>query len=151
MPPETRFDPGIGLTLLRPLAAKVPFTLETPSVLEQSSEPDTFPGDEDARLYWIDGVRHHRAVRLVFVTGAGTFWGIEETDMPSPPILDAPSFTRRLGNRTFQFYYSGATLHMVVLRRGAATYWVVNTLLNSLSNETMIAIAQGLKPLRAAG
>jgi hypothetical protein len=26
-------------------------------------------------------------------------------------------------------------------------YWVVNTLLNKLSNETMIAIAEGLKPL----
>jgi hypothetical protein len=38
---------------------------------------------------------------------------------------------------------------MVVLR-GAndARYWVVNTLLESLSNETMIAIAKGLKPAR---
>jgi hypothetical protein len=150
VPPETRFDPSAGLALLRPLATKVPFELETPTVLERSSQPDTFPGDVDARLYWIDGVRRHRAVRLVFVTGAGTFWGIEETDMPSPPILAAPSFTRHLGNRAFEFYYSGADLHMVVLRRGAVTYWVVNTLLNSLSNETMIAIAQGLKPIRSA-
>ena len=36
---------------------------------------------------------------------------------------------------------------MVVLRQGGATYWVVNTLLDSLSNETMLAIAKGLKPL----
>jgi hypothetical protein len=36
---------------------------------------------------------------------------------------------------------------MVVLRAGGATYWVVNTLLDSLSNETMIEIAKGLKPL----
>ena len=36
---------------------------------------------------------------------------------------------------------------MVVLRQGGATYWVVNTLLDSLSNETMIAIAKGLRPL----
>jgi hypothetical protein len=36
---------------------------------------------------------------------------------------------------------------MVVLRSGGATYWVVNTLLNSLSNETMLAIARGLRPL----
>ena len=44
-------------------------------------------------------------------------------------------------------YYSGTHLHMVVLRQGGATYWVVNTLLDSLSNETMLAIAKGLKPL----
>jgi hypothetical protein len=36
---------------------------------------------------------------------------------------------------------------MVVLRQGGSTYWVVNTLLDSLSNETMLAIAKGLKPL----
>ena len=39
---------------------------------------------------------------------------------------------------------------MVVLHRGKATYWVVNTLLDSLSNETMLAIAKGLKPLTGA-
>ena len=42
---------------------------------------------------------------------------------------------------------TGSNLHMVVLHRGKATYWVVNTLLDSLSNETMLAIAKGLKPL----
>ena len=36
---------------------------------------------------------------------------------------------------------------MVVLRHGGASYWVVNTLKNLLSNETMLAIAKGLKPL----
>jgi len=34
-----------------------------------------------------------------------------------------------------------------VLRQGKTTYWVINTLLDSLSNETMLAIAKGLKPL----
>ncbi|MDP9308798.1 MAG: hypothetical protein M3P15_10910 [Actinomycetota bacterium] len=29
----------------------------------------------------------------------------------------------------------------------AATYWIVNSLLDSLSNETMLAIARGLRPL----
>jgi hypothetical protein len=38
---------------------------------------------------------------------------------------------------------------MVVLRVGDASYWVVNTLLDSLSNETMLAIAKGLKPMAA--
>jgi hypothetical protein len=34
-----------------------------------------------------------------------------------------------------------------VLRAGGASYWVVNTLLDSMSNETMLAIAKGLRPL----
>jgi hypothetical protein len=35
---------------------------------------------------------------------------------------------------------------MVVFRKGGATYWVVNTLRDELSNETMLAIARGLRP-----
>ena len=37
---------------------------------------------------------------------------------------------------------------MVVLTENRTTYWVVNTLDDALSNETMIAIARGLRPLR---
>jgi hypothetical protein len=36
-----------------------------------------------------------------------------------------------------------------VLRTKDASYWVVNTLLDKLSNETMIAIAKGLRPVGA--
>jgi hypothetical protein len=36
---------------------------------------------------------------------------------------------------------------MAVLQTSTGNYWVVNTLLDSLSNETMLAIAKGLKPL----
>ena len=39
---------------------------------------------------------------------------------------------------------------MIVLRHGDDSYWVVNSLLDNLSNETMIAIAKGLKPIAAA-
>jgi hypothetical protein len=35
----------------------------------------------------------------------------------------------------------------VVLRTNDATYWVVNTLRDTLSNETMLAIARGMRPL----
>jgi len=52
-----------------------------------------------------------------------------------------------LGGRPYDLYYNGPHLHMIVLREHAATYWVVNTLLDSLSNETMIAIARGLTPV----
>jgi hypothetical protein len=39
---------------------------------------------------------------------------------------------------------------MVVLRTKHARYWVINTLLDRLSNETMLAIAKGLRPLPRA-
>jgi hypothetical protein len=35
---------------------------------------------------------------------------------------------------------------MVAFEENDAVYWVSNTLLDSLSNETMLAIAKGLRP-----
>jgi hypothetical protein len=72
---------------------------------------------------------------------------VQETDFTGAPALSDRSFHRIINGRAYDLYYSGNRLHMVVLRQNGATYWVVNTLLDSLSNETMIAIARGLKPL----
>jgi LCP family protein required for cell wall assembly len=150
VPATVRYDPSVGLSLLQPLVKRVPFKLEVPTVLDQYSQPDTLPGDKSSRLYWIDQGHHKKAVRLVFRNYAGEFWGIEETDMPDPPILEDRSFRRAIKGREYSLYYTGSHLHMVVLRVHERSYWVVNTLLDSLSNETMLAIAKGLKPMAAA-
>jgi len=146
-PPVVRFDRGPGDELLKSLVSKVPFRLEVPTVLERNSYPDTLPGDQSVRLYWIQG--HHKAIRMVFRTGGNEFWGIQETNWADAPVLADRSFQHDLGGREFSLYYTGPHLHMVVLRVGDRSYWVVNTLLDSLSNETMLAIAKGLKPLTA--
>jgi LCP family protein required for cell wall assembly len=147
VPPAVRTDPGQSVPLLNQVKSKVSFPLEVPTVLEQNSYPDTIPGDTAVRAYAIEG--KHKAVRLVFHTGANEYWGVEETDWTDAPILADRSFRHDLGGREFELYYAGSHLHMVVLQANGATYWVVNTLLDSLSNETMLAIAKGLKPLTA--
>ena len=70
------------------------------------------------------------------------------TDWDDAPVLSERNFVRSISGRGYELHYVGAKLHMVVLRQSGATYWVVNTLLDELSNETMLAIAKGLKPLR---
>jgi hypothetical protein len=134
-------------TLLRPYAKKVPFKLMVPTVLDRYSSPDTLYGDKPIAYYWMDKARKNKGIRLVFHNGANEFWGVQETNFTAAPALADRSFHRILGGRSFDLYYSGTHLHMVVLRQGGSTYWVVNTLLDSLSNETMLAIAKGLKPL----
>jgi hypothetical protein len=64
-------------------------------------------------------------------------------------VLSDRSFRHKLGGRAYDFYYNGPKLHMIVLHDKGATYWVVNSLLDNITNETMIAIAKGLKPLKA--
>lgn len=147
-PPYVRFDRSPGDEYLRPLSHRLPFPLQIPTVLERASVPDTLASDKPVRLYYVD--KGHKAVRLVFRNGSGEFWGIEETNWTDAPVLADKSFRHDLGGREFDLYYSGSKLHMVVLRAHGASYWVVNTLLDSLSNETMLAIAKGLKPLPGA-
>jgi LCP family protein required for cell wall assembly len=147
-PANVVYDPSPGRGLVEQYRGKTPFKLMVPTIVERSSQPDPAYGDTPARLYWID--RDHKAVRLVFRTGAGEYWGVEETDWEDAPVLGDRSFRHRLKGRDYDFYYSGEHLHMVVLRQGGATYWVVNTLLDKLSNKTMLAIAKGLKPLGPA-
>ena len=146
-PAYVRYDPDQALNLLQPLKAKVPFPLEVPTVLEATSYPDTLPTDVPVRLYAIQG--HHKAVVLVFHTADNGFWDVEETDWTGAPILADKSFRHDLDGREFDLYYAGPNLHMIVLNANGATYWITNTLTNELSNETMLAIAKGLKPLTA--
>jgi LCP family protein required for cell wall assembly len=141
-PPNVVVNPGLSLSALRSVRRKLAFPLEVPHVVERSSQLEF---DAPVRRYWINN--HHRAVRLTFRTGANEYWGIEQTDWNDAPVLANPSFTHRIRGRYFDFYYSGPHLHMVVLRENGATYWVVNTILDTLSNETMLAIARGLRPL----
>ena len=135
--------------LLQPLVKKVKFRLMVPTVLERNSYPDTLPGDKPVRRYYID--KHHKAVRLVFRTGAGEFWGIQETDFEGrarPRRQELPARSRRPRIRSLLQRLEAAHGRAPA---GKSSYWVVNTLLDSLSNETMLAIAKGLKPLIQPG
>ena len=135
-------NPSATVDLLRSIKHRADFPLMVPSVLERSSYVDR---EKPLRVYQLQ--KGERAVRLTFRTGAQEYWGIQQTTWDDAPVLGSKNVTRRLGPRDYDLYYDGARLHMVVLRTDDATYWVVNTLRDSLSNETMLAIARGLRPL----
>jgi LCP family protein required for cell wall assembly len=141
-PPNVVRNPSLTLGGLRAIKRKAGFPLMVPSVVERSS---TIHYENGTRLYWVN--KKHKAVRLTFRTGAQEYWGIQQTPWDDAPVLSAKNVSRQLGGRNYDLYYDGAHLHMVVLRTGEVTYWVVNTLRDSLSNETMLAIARGLRPL----
>ena len=132
--------------LLRERRSRVAFPLMVPTVIERSSWTD---GTMPIRMYWIDPGENHKAVRLVYRMGSNEYWGVQMTDWEDAPVLADKSLTRRIGGRIYDLYYNGPKLHMVVLHTPEARYWVINTLLDRLSNETMLAIAKGLRPLGA--
>jgi LCP family protein required for cell wall assembly len=142
-PPNVVRNPSATLGLLRLIRRRAGFQLMVPSLIERSSTTDP---EKPLRIYPI--TKDDKAVRLTFRTGAQEYWGIEETTWEDAPILDSKNVTRRIGKRDYDLYYDGSQLHMVVLKTDDATYWVVNTLRDSLSNETMLGIARGLRPLK---
>jgi hypothetical protein len=144
-PAHVRLDPSQSLSRLKQVRRKVDFPLMVPRVVEGSSSIDR---EVPIRVYPIrDG---DQAVRLTFLMGSelAGYWGVEETSWSDAPVLAHPNFVHRIRGREYSFYYNGPHLHMVALNTPKATYWVVNTLLDSMSNETMIEIAKGLKPVR---
>ena len=141
-PPQVTPNAALTRSLLMQVRKRVRFRLQVPRLVESSSRLEF---DAPIRVYNIS--KGHRAVRLTFRIGSNEYWGIQETNWNDAPVLADPSFLHKIKGREYALYYAGAHLHMVVLRKDGATYWVVNSILDSLSNETMLAIAKGLAPL----
>jgi hypothetical protein len=125
---------------LRQMRKKVDFPVLVPTVRDSGSSIDD---DEGIRAYKLDD---HRALRLTYHTGTNEYWGIQQTSWDDPPILGEPTLEREIRGRNYKLFFSGPNLHIVAFEQDGGTYWVVNTLRNRLSNETMLAIAAGLKP-----
>jgi LCP family protein required for cell wall assembly len=141
------FAPSASRDLLRERRPRVSFPLMLPTVIERSSWVDS---ERPVRIHWMDEEKKHKALRLVYRMGSNEYWGIQMSDWDDAPVLGDRSLTRRIKGRIYDLYYNGPKLHMVVLNTSKARYWVVNTLLDRLSNETMLAIAKGLKPVARA-
>jgi LCP family protein required for cell wall assembly len=142
-PPQVTPNAALTRSKLMALRRRLPFRLQVPRLIERSSRLDL---EAPIRIHTIK--KGHNGLRMTFRTSANEYWGIEQTDWTDAPVLADANFVQRIRGREYSLYYTGPRLHMVVLRSHGATYWVVNTVLDSLSNETMLAIARGLAPLR---
>ena len=141
--PEVRVATSETMPEVRKAAKwKLGFPLQVPTVIERSSRLDS-------RVpYRVYKIGKRRALRMTFVTGTNEYWGIQQTDWEDAPILKDANDTQVLKKRQYRLYYNGNHLHMVVLTWRGTTYWVVNTVLDTLSNETMLEIAKGLRPFK---
>jgi polyisoprenyl-teichoic acid--peptidoglycan teichoic acid transferase len=93
----------------------------------------------------------HRAYRMVLVrptdTGIREYYGLQGMAWKDPPVLKDPSEKRELGNREYELHYDGDRLRLVAWRTDKAAYWVSNTLLQTLSERQMMAIARSARRL----
>jgi hypothetical protein len=129
---------------LRSVYDRVHFPLMVPHKIAQYAQ---LSSDEGVRGF--KPVKHQHEVALTFVMPNGTeYWQIEESTWNTAPVLENPTGHIYFHGRKFQIYSTGGAIQMVALPTKRGTYWVVNSILNQLSNSTMIAIAESFRPLR---
>lgn len=129
-------------------APGVPFPVLFPRLRKAGSVYVDVP-----RTYVIDGPdgKRYPSYRIVARTGElGAYYGIQGTTWKDPPLLENPSETQKLtGGRTLLLYGDGNRLRLVAVKTPTASYWVSNTLLLSLTNRQMVAIARSLQRIGA--
>jgi LCP family protein required for cell wall assembly len=150
---EKKPDAGPALTDVAGFAApyaeeyapEVGFPVFYPTKLVPGSEVT-----DESRQYKIadeDG-KVHTAYKFVFsIPGTSIpfeYYGLMGTTWTDPPILDNPTGTRETGGREYGLFFDGDRLRMIAWRTDRAAYWLSNTLLQTLEEDEMIAIADSM-------
>jgi polyisoprenyl-teichoic acid--peptidoglycan teichoic acid transferase len=102
------------------------------------------------RVYKLRGTdgKRYGAYRMVLQTGrAGEYYGLQGITWQNPPILEGVTEKRTIGRRTYELAYDGDRLRLVAWRTPKAVYWISNTLLLSLTEKQMLAIARSVRAL----
>jgi hypothetical protein len=74
----------------------------------------------------------------------GDYAGFQATAWRNPPMLNNPTAEMTKRGRTYKLFYDGARLRSVAWQTPAGSFWVSNSLTDTLSNRQMIALANGV-------
>ncbi len=127
-------------------APKVKFPVFYPTKLV----PGSTVVEDESREYKIadEDDNIHTAYKMVFsIPGTSVpleYYGLMGTTWTDPPILDNPSETREIGGRTYDLFYDGDRLRTIAWHTDDAAYWLSNTLVQTLDEDEMIAIADSM-------
>jgi len=107
--------------------------------------------EDTPRTYTITGTddKRYRAYKMVFFTGfIGEYYGLMGTSWRNPPILQSPSETRRIRGREYLLFYNGDRLRLVGWKTKKASYWISNTLLQTVSAKEMLGVARWMSRVK---
>jgi len=126
---------GTGLPLL------------VPSLQDTNSQLDTV---EPVRAYTIPGGPDGGwpSVVEVFANNqqAGSYYDVQETRLPSPPVMQSPTSKIYAGARTYELFQDGSVLRYVGFWQNHTWYWISNTFSGALTPAEMVGIAASLQP-----
>jgi LCP family protein required for cell wall assembly len=103
------------------------------------------------RAYRICGPHGHcwHSYRMVIVRNPllGEYYGLQGTRWKDPPIIKSPTEVINYHGRRMMIFKDGPRVRLVAWQTKGGTYWISNTLLQTISKDEMIAIARACKPL----
>ena len=73
------------------------------------------------------------------------YYGVEGTTWEDPPILKDDHDTETIDGRDYDIYYVGDRVKLVAFHVDGNSYWVSNTLLQTLDASQMISIAESMQ------
>ncbi len=109
--------------------------------------------DDDSRAFPIDGPGNdvYHGYKIVVDRPGGSipteYYGVSGTDWQDPPILANASEQREIDGRDYLLYYDGGRLRMIAWKTKQESYWVNNTLSQTLTEPEMISIATSMREL----
>jgi hypothetical protein len=74
----------------------------------------------------------------------GDYAGFQATAWRNPPMLNNPSSEMTANGRTYKLFYDGGRLRTVAWQTQSGSFWLSNTLTDTLSNRQMLALANGM-------
>jgi polyisoprenyl-teichoic acid--peptidoglycan teichoic acid transferase len=85
------------------------------------------------------------AYKMVLQLPQGDYFGIQGIhDWSDPSILSDPSETRTMSGREYDIYLDGDRVRLISWHQGDNSYWVSNSLLQTLTNDQMLGIARSI-------
>jgi len=106
--------------------------------------------DDESRAFVIDGpgddVYHGYKFVASFAGASGypEYYGVSGTDWQDPPILANPSESRVIDGEEYLLFYDAGRLRLVGWKEKQGSYWVINTLTQTLDEDEMLAIATSI-------
>jgi len=106
--------------------------------------------DEVSRAFVIDGPTKYFGYKFVVpfqlsTTSYREYYGVSGTNWEDPPILENPSETRTIDGRDYLIFYDGDRVRLVGFKEDRKSYWVHNSLLQTLTEEEMLSVATSLR------
>jgi LCP family protein required for cell wall assembly len=114
-------------------------------------ESNSYLHVQDPRVYHFkdtDGKRHaaYRMVLQMELPDGVHYFGVQGIrGWSDPPILTNPTETREINGREYDIFVDGDRVKMIAWHRGDNTYWISNSLLQSLTNDQMVGMARSAR------